>query len=99
MPNDRKDVELDLLMDDVATLTKPAQKRDGGKKTIRVRSSVEKARDDYRAAKKLHKAEIKRLKAQMRLQRKIAKNNIKAHRNMIATAKTSYKAIKFADKR
>lgn len=67
-------------------------------KKIKVRSSVEKACDDYKVAKSAHKLQIKIIKKAIKLAKKVAKNDIKAHRNMIATAKTTRNAIKLASK-
>jgi len=55
-------------------------------KRIKVRGSVEVARDNYRAAKRLQRANIKR-----------AKQNIKSYKLLIVQAKTSYKLIKLSD--
>ena len=60
----------------------------GQAKKIRVRGSVEVARDNYRAAKRMHKTQIKQLK-----------RAIKAHRLQIRQAKNSYKLIKINEKR
>lgn len=100
MPRISKDDELDQLLIDTENdlINHNAHSRKVGKKQIKVRSSVEKARDDYKAAKRHHKDEIKRLKRQIKLARKVAANNVKAHRNMIATAKTTYKSIKLANR-
>ena len=100
MSNQTNDSDIDLIQDEIASITTKAHhERTIGNKKIKIRSSVELARDNYKLAKRTHKAEIKKLKAKMRLERKIARNNIKAHRNLIATARTSYKAIKLADRK
>ena len=69
--------------------TKKAQKRGGSltKKATKVRSSVDKAKDDYKLAKAGHKAEIKKLRDQ-----------IKTHKLLIKQAKTTYKLVKLANK-
>ena len=55
-------------------------------KRIKVRGSVEVARDNYRNAKRTHKAQIKQLK-----------NSIKSHKLLIEQAHTSYKLVKVSD--
>jgi len=90
--------DIDFIEQDIIKVKKSAHTRKVEGKKIRVRSSVEKARDDYKLAKREHKNRIKAIKAQARLNARIARNNVKAHRNMIATAKTTYKAIKLAGK-
>ena len=55
-------------------------------KKIRVRGSVEVAKDNYKNAKRIHKTQIKQLK-----------NSIKSHKLLIRQAKTSYKLVKLAD--
>ena len=57
-------------------------------KKIKVRGSVEVARDNYRASKKMHKAQIRQLK-----------RSIKAHKLEIRQAKGNYKLIKLNDKK
>lgn len=57
-------------------------------KRIRVRGSVEVARDHFRAAKKMHRAQIRQLK-----------RAIKAHKLEIRQAKVNYKLIKINEKR
>ena len=91
--------QLIIDTEDEVAKAKAGHTRKVGKKQIKIRSSVEVARDNYKQARKTHRAEIKALKAKMRLERRIARNNIKAHRNLIASAKTSYKAIKLADRK
>ncbi|HWT40486.1 MAG TPA: hypothetical protein VN081_04460 [Dongiaceae bacterium] len=91
--------QLIIETEDEMTKAKAGHTRKVQGKKIRVRSSVEVAKDNYKLAKRTHKAEIKKLKAQMRLDIKIARNNIKAHRNLIASAKTTYKAIKLRERK
>lgn len=57
-------------------------------KKIKVRGSVEVARDNYRNAKRIHKAQIKQLRA-----------SIKSHKLMIKQAKMSYKLVKLAERK
>ncbi len=57
-------------------------------KKIKVRGSVEVARDNYRNAKRLHRQQIRQLRA-----------NIASHKLMIKQAKTTYKLVKLADRK
>ena len=80
-------------MDDIETLyeealtVKNGHKRKTAKKTIKVRSSVEKAADDFKKAKATHKAEIAKLKT-----------SIKSHKLLIKQAKNQLKLVKLAEK-
>lgn len=56
-------------------------------KKIKVRSTVEKARGDYKKAKQVHKDDIKGLR-----------RNIRSHRLMIRQAKTLYRIVKLQEK-
>lgn len=79
--------DIDLIEDEIKA-TKSAHTRKGATaRKIKVRSSVEVARDNYKAAKRVHKAQIKKLR-----------QNIKTHKLMIRQAKTAYKIIKNNDK-
>lgn len=82
--------QIDLIEDEInAIKTKPAHSRKVSKsKKIRVRGSVEVAKDNYKAAKRIHKAQIKKLRA-----------NIKSHKLMIKQARTGYRLVKLADKK
>ena len=83
-------------MDDIDTLfieaktikaTKPAHLRQLGKKTIRVKSSIEKAKDDFKRAKHIQRQNVLS-----------AKNNIKSYRLLIKQARNTYKLVKLANK-
>jgi len=80
--------DIDLIQDEINTVTKQAHTRKLGRKIIKVKGSVEVARDNYRAAKRIHKNQIKRLRA-----------NIKSHKLMIKQSKTAYKLVKLSDKK
>lgn len=56
-------------------------------KKIRVRGSVEVAKDNFKAAKRIQRANIRK-----------AKQNIKACKLMIKQARTAYKIIKLSNK-
>lgn len=81
--------EIDFISDEISTLKREHTRKGATPKAkkIKVRGSVEVARDNYRNAKRIHKAQIKSLKA-----------NIKSHKLMIKQAKMAYKLIKLADK-
>lgn len=76
--------DIDFIEDEInAEKTRKAHTRKVGKQKIVVRSSVEKAKDDYKEAKRIHKDKIRGLK-----------RNIKTHKLMIKQAKNTYKIIK-----
>lgn len=79
--------DIDLIEDEInATKNKTAHTRKGATpkaKRIKVRSSVEVAKDEFKRAKRVHRAEIKR-----------AKRVIKQHRLLIKQARGAYKLIK-----
>ena len=78
--------DIDLITDDINRTLKASHTRSSSTgRRIKVRSSVEVARDDYKRAKKLHKANIKKLK-----------QNIKSHRLMIKQARNTYRLIKLS---
>jgi multidrug resistance efflux pump len=82
--------DIDFISDEIATI-KSGHNRKGATpraKKIRVRGSVEVARDNYRAAKRIHKAQIRQARA-----------NIKSHKLMIKQAKTAYKLVKLAERK
>ena len=56
-------------------------------KKIKVRSSVEVAKDNYKKAKQVHKDDIKGLR-----------RNIRSHRLMIRQARNTYKIVKLQEK-
>lgn len=78
--------EIDTLYEEALTV-KSGHKRKTGKKVIKVRSSVDKARDDFKKAKASHKAEIAKLKA-----------GIKSHKLLIRQAKNQLKLVRLAEK-
>lgn len=83
--------DIDFITDEMNTIKQIKKGHDRNTKTvtkIRVRGSVEVARDNYRASKKMHKAQIRQLK-----------RSIKAHRLQIRQAKGNYKLIKLNEKR
>ena len=75
--------EIDLITDEITALTKPAHSRKVGKKTIKVRSSVEVAKDNYKAAKRLQRANIKR-----------ARQNVRSYKLLIKQARNTFKLVK-----
>lgn len=78
--------DIDFITDDINRTLKASHTRNTQTgKRIKVRSSVEVAKDDYKRAKKLHKANIKKLK-----------QNIKSHRLMIKQARNTYRLIKLS---
>ena len=93
-----EDRELDLIQDEIAALAKPAHARKSGKKTIRVRSSVEVARDNFKLAKATHRKAVKAIRQDIRRKKAIARNNIAAHKTLIRQARTSYNASKVNQK-
>jgi hypothetical protein len=62
-------------------------KRVGRKHRIAVKTQIDKARDDYNEAKRMHKAEIKTLK-----------RAIRSHKLMIKQAKTTLRIVKLTNK-
>lgn len=64
---------------------KRAHTKNVASKTIKVRSSVQEAKDDYKAAKKLHKASIA-----------LEKRKIKSYKILIQQARNSYRLIKLS---
>lgn len=93
-----RDDDINFIMEDIVKTRKSHQRKVGNAK-VAVRSTVEIALDDYKEAKDLHEAEIKKLKAEDKLRHLIIKNDIKAHRNLIKSAQTSYIAVKLAEKK
>lgn len=81
--------DIDTLYEEATELKQPkrAHKRTTGKKTVKVKSSVEAARASYKATRKQHCASIKRLK-----------RDIKSHRLMIKQARGTYRLIKMQEK-
>lgn len=69
------------------TKIKKGYKKTMNKKTIKVRSTLDVALDDYKKSKAIHKANIKN-----------DKRSIKSHRLMIKQAKTLYKLVKLQEK-
>lgn len=78
--------DIDLIHDEI-TAIKKAHNRKTTKTVIRVRSSVEKAHDDYKAAKRLQRDNIA-----------TARRNIASYKLLIKQAHTSYKLVKLANK-
>ena len=76
--------DIDFIADGIQKETHKAHTRKTGTvKKIKVRGSVEVARDDFRKSKKLHRQAIKNLKRQ-----------IKAHKLMIKQARGAYRLVK-----
>lgn len=77
----------ELYMDiekDKATTVK-AHTRKLGTKKIKVRSSLEVAKDNFKSAKRIHKAQIKSLK-----------RNIATHKLMIKQARNTWRLVKLS---
>lgn len=66
---------------------KIAHERNMVTKKTQVRSSVEKAKDDYKTTRQAHKNEIAKLR-----------NQIKMHKLLMKQAKNSYKLVKLTNK-
>lgn len=82
------DTDIDnLYIEATAEKTKQEHKRKVGKNKIKVRSSVQVARDDFHNAKRLQKLNIKQ-----------AKRNIKSYKMLIKQARNTYKLVKLANK-
>lgn len=79
--------DIDQITDQINVIKSNHTRKVGKRKTIKVRGTVEVARDNFKAAKRVHKAQIKKLR-----------QNIKTHKLMIRQAKTAYKIIKNNDK-
>lgn len=77
--------DIDFITDDINRTVKAHSRTTTNGKRIKVRSSVEVAKDDYKRAKALHKANIKKLK-----------QNIKTYKLMIKQARNTYKLIKLS---
>ena len=80
--------DIDFITDEVEQIKRGHKRNTKTVKHIKVRGSVEVARDNYRAAKRLHREAIRGLK-----------RSIQAHKLMIGQAKTAYKLVKLNDKR
>ena len=81
--------DIDFITDEINDIkqNKSSHKRQTAKKQIKVRSSVEVAKDERNRIRQLHKDAIKRLKLQ-----------ISIHKLQIKQAKTNYKLIKLNSK-
>lgn len=81
--------DIDQLYDEAIQVKSPrkAHRRTSGPKQIKVRGSIDIARDAYKKAKKVHRAEISRLKA-----------NIRSHKLLIKQARTTFGLIKLQEK-
>jgi hypothetical protein len=80
--------DIDYITDDIQAIkkqNKAGHTRKAETKRIKVRSSVEVARDNYRASKRLHRKAIKGLK-----------NTIRIHKLQIRQAKDAYKLVKLS---
>ena len=79
--------DIDMIYDEALAVKAPkkAHKRSTGSKHIKVRSSLEVAKDEYKSARNVHKAQIKR-----------AKRAIKQHKLMIKQARGTYKLIRLS---
>lgn len=84
MQNQPKD-DIDFIEDDIKQIKKSHTRKVEGKK-IRVRGGFEVARDNYRAAKRLQKANIKQ-----------SKRDIKSYKLLKKQAKNAYKLVKLAN--
>ena len=91
MSNNQPIDDIDYIEDDINAIKQNKAAHERNTKTvkhIRVRGSVEVARDQYRATKKMRKAQIKQLKCGIRVQKLLIKQ-----------AKGNYKLIKLSEKR
>lgn len=99
---ERKD-DIDFITDDINRITKAhTRKVEGKKKPVKVRSTLEKARDDYKAARKLHNKAIWRSylgyrSAVWQAWRK-HRNTRKQHLILRSQAKNIYKLAKMQEK-
>lgn len=73
--------DIDMITDEISNIKAHTRKHNG--KRIKVRGTLDVARDDYRKARRLHRNNIKGLRT-----------SIKAHKLMIKQARTTYKIIK-----
>lgn len=82
--------DIDFITDEITKekQTKKAHSRKTETKRIKVRSSVEVAKDNFKQAKRLHRSQIKSLR-----------RNIKTHKLMIRQARNTYRLIKLSNKR
>lgn len=80
--------DIDQLFIESSTIKREHTRKGATPKTkkIRVRGSVELARDNYRNSKRIHRAQIKQLR-----------RNIVSHKLLIDQARTSYKLVKNSD--
>lgn len=79
--------DIDFITDDIQSIKelKKAHTRTVSKKTIKIRSSVDKAKSDYKTAKQLHRNNIKSLH-----------RNIRTHKLMIKQARNTYRLVKLS---
>jgi hypothetical protein len=78
--------DIDYITDDIEAIkkqNKAGHTRKTEAKRIKVRSSVEVARDNYRASKRLHRKAIRQLK-----------RSIKTHKLQIRQARNTFKLVK-----
>ena len=89
MTEKQKEKELDLLIDEVETLSQQPKTKTPKKKVIK-----DMTKEQFNKAKSAHKAEIAKIKEQ----RKALKQDIKRHKLLIKQAKIVYKLTKMKEK-
>lgn len=88
------DEDINTLYEDITAekkQLKAAHKRKGAntKKSIKVRSSVQVARDEYKATRKLHRKYMREIRGD-------ARRKLRQHKLLIKQARTAYKIVKLS---